>query len=256
MSKTIVMIHGMWVAGWCWDLWRDFFQHRGYTCLAPTLRHHDVEPGALADPDLGRTGLLDYAQDLESFIWDLPEPPVIMGHSMGGLLAQMLAGRGLGSALVLLCPAAPAGINSISPAALKTFGRLMMTWGFWRKPHRITYQAAAWAILNRVAQEQRRPLYNRYVFESGRAAAQMGFWWLDAERASRVDETRVTAPVLVVAGGQDRITPAATARRVAAKYRGDYREFPENAHYVLGEPGWEAIADCVSGWLKAKMVAA
>jgi hypothetical protein len=73
MRKTIVMIHGMWVAGGCWELWREFYQRRGYTCLAPTLRHHDGEPVAVADPDLGCTSLLDYAQHLESFIWDLAE---------------------------------------------------------------------------------------------------------------------------------------------------------------------------------------
>ncbi|MEJ2634735.1 MAG: alpha/beta hydrolase, partial [Calditrichia bacterium] len=100
MSKTIFMIHGMWGTPWYWEYYRNYFKEKGYQFLTPTLRYHDMNPGDLPDPRLGTTSLLDYAADLEREIGQLDEKPIIMGHSMGGLLAQMLGSRGLGQSLV------------------------------------------------------------------------------------------------------------------------------------------------------------
>jgi pimeloyl-ACP methyl ester carboxylesterase len=99
-DTSIVMIHGMWAGGWVWSNYVPVFEGRGYRCLAPTLRHHDAP--SLEPPEaLGRTSLLDYASDLQQEIEKLDQSPVLMGHSMGGLLAQMLGARGLAKALVL-----------------------------------------------------------------------------------------------------------------------------------------------------------
>ena len=84
--------------------------------------------------ELGTTSLLDYAVDLEKEIKTLESPPIIMGHSMGGLLAQILGSRGLAKALVLLSPAAPAGINTLKPSVLRCFITGFTKYGFWRKP--------------------------------------------------------------------------------------------------------------------------
>src|SRR5262245_31960557 len=106
MDRTLVMIHGMWATAHVWRHWRAFFEARGWHVLTPALRHHDVPP--LEPPAaLGTTSLLDYAADLEAYVGRLPAKPVIIGHSMGGLLAQILAARKLCVAAVLLCPAPP-----------------------------------------------------------------------------------------------------------------------------------------------------
>ena len=105
MAETIVMIHGMWGTGSYWENFRDFFEGRGYRCVVPTLRFHDMDPNGLPDPRLGTTSLPDYAADLEKLIRELNVVPILMGHSMGGLLAQILGSRGLAKALVLLTPA-------------------------------------------------------------------------------------------------------------------------------------------------------
>jgi pimeloyl-ACP methyl ester carboxylesterase len=100
--------------------------------------------------------------------------------------------------------------------------------------------------------EEQKNIFNRFVCESGRAAFEIGFWFLDRKGASRVDEANVTCPILVVAGGQDRITPASVVRKVAAKYRATstYKEFPNHAHWVIGEPQWQEVAEHVSHWLE------
>ncbi len=98
--------------------------------------------------------------------------------------------------------------------------------------------------------EERTAAYDKFVFESGQAAAEIGFWLFDRRKASHVDETKVTCPVLVVAGSRDRITPASVVRQVARKYKATYKELPGHAHWVLGEPGWQDVAGFVHGWLQ------
>ena len=107
MSKIIFMIHGMMAGPWCWDNYKNYFERKGYGCIAPALKFHDVNANDIPDPQLGTTSLLDYAADLEEQIKEFEEPPILMGHSMGGLLTQILASRGCAKAAILLTPAPP-----------------------------------------------------------------------------------------------------------------------------------------------------
>ena len=252
MTKTIVMIHGMWGGSWYWENYKRFFEAKGYQCITPTLRFHDVAPEELPNPQLGTTSLLDYVEDLEKEIHQLDALPILMGHSMGGLLAQMLGSRGLAKALILLTPASPRGINALTPSVIRSFWSGLTKWGFWRKPLRQTFNEAIYSMLQLLPVEEQKKIFDRFVCESGRAAFEIGFWFLDRKGASRVDEANVTCPVLVVAGGRDRITPASVVRKVAAKYRAvsTYKEFPNHAHWVIGEPYWQEVAEHVSHWLE------
>jgi len=170
---------------------------------------------------------------------------------MGGLLAQIIASRGLARALVLLTPAPPYGITALTPSVARSFWSIMTQWGFWKKAVRQTFDEAAYSIMHRLTREEQREAYGRFGYESGRAVFEIGLWPIDVKRAAFVDEKKVQCPILVVAGGQDRITPAPVVRKIAAKYgpRATLREFPDNAHWVLGEPGWEKIAEFVADWL-------
>jgi pimeloyl-ACP methyl ester carboxylesterase len=252
MAETIVMIHGMWVNGSYWEHVKTYFEGRGYRCLAPTLRHHDRPPGEPPHPDLGRTSLLDYAADLEAELRRLEAPPILMGHSMGGLLAQLLAARGLARAAVLLTPASPAGIVAIRVSVLRSFLSGMLRWGFWRNPYRQTYGEAVYSMLHLLPAEARRRIYEGMGYESGRAACEIGFWPLDPRRAARVDAAAVNCPLLVTGASQDRITPVPIVRKVASRYGAlaTYREFPDHAHSLLHEQGWEEVAQACASWLE------
>lgn len=254
MTETIVMIHGMWNGPWIWGRYRKFFAQRGYRCIAPTLRFHDLAPNEAPNPRLGTTSLLDYAEDLQREIHKLELTPILMGHSMGGLLAQILASRGLGKSLVLLNPAAPSGIMALELSVIRSFWSILTKWGFWRKPMRQTFEEAIYSIMHLLSAEEQKELFERFVYESGRAAAEIGFWFLDLKRAARVDESKITCPVLIVAGSEDRITPAKVTQKVVTKYNcvpvSTYREFPGHAHWLIGEPGWQEIAEYVFRWLK------
>ncbi len=251
MSHTIFMIHGMWSGGWYWENYQRFFEDRGYHCIAPTLRFHDVDPKEPPHPKLGSTSLLDYAADLENELKKLDQPPIIMGHSMGGLLAQMLGSRGLARALVLLTPAPPRGILAIKLSSLKGVWSVLTTWGFWHKPCRQTYKEAAYSTMNLLPAEERKTTYDKLVFESGRTVFEIGLWILDRNRVTEVDASSITCPLLVIGGAQDRIMPVSVVRKTARKYRdATYWEYADHAHKVIMEPGWEKIAADIADWLK------
>ncbi len=251
MTDRIVMIHGMWGGGWYWEKYRRFFEEKGYRCDTPTLRYHDVEPGMMPDPRLGTTSLLDYTHDLQEQIHGVDDKPILMGHSMGGLIAQLLGERGLAKALVLLTPASPSGINALKYSVIKSFWSVLTRWGFWKKPNQLPYNAAVYAMIHLMPESERKALYNKFIYESGRAAFEIGFWLMDFKRATRVDALKVTCPVLVIAGSEDRITPASVVEKVAQKYKtvSTYQKFENHAHWVVGEPGWEEIAIFVAEWL-------
>lgn len=251
MANTVFMIHGMWGGPFYWEPFRGVLEDRGWHCIAATLPFHDVDPQSPPDPRLGRASLLDYVAALEREIDALPEPPVLIGHSMGGLLAQILCARGKARAAVLLAPASPAGILALTPSVVRSFLPVMLRWGFWRKPMRVPFATAVYSMLHRLPADEQRATYARFVHESGRAAAEIGLWPLDQRRASWVDVGATTCPLLVIAGGADRITPARVVRKVARRYgpNANYKEFPELAHWLMAEPGWEQVAGHVVDWL-------
>jgi pimeloyl-ACP methyl ester carboxylesterase len=252
VSETIFMVHGMFCAPWVWDNFRTFFEAQGYRCITPTLRFHDMDTQAAPDPRLGTTSLLDYAQDLEAEIRELATQPIVMGHSMGGLLAQILGSRGLGRALVLLNPAPPYGNRVfLNPAVLRGFWSALTTWGFWKRPARQTFAEAVYLLLHLMPAHEQRETYDKFVYESGRAACELAFWFADPKEAAQVVPSKVDCPVLVVAGTKDRIVSPSISRWVAARYEAvaTYREFENHAHWVVAEPGWRDVAEYVAGWL-------
>jgi len=251
MADTILMIHGMWGGPWYWGNYRRVFEAHGYRCIATTLPFHDMDPQGVPDSRLGTASLLDYAAALEREIRQMDVKPIVMGHSMGGLLAQMLGARGLAKSLVLLTPASPSGILALKPSVIRSFWSVMTKWGFWRKPMRQTFGEAVYSMLHLLPEDEQKKAYDNFVYESGRAAFEIGYWLFDAQSASRVDDAKVTCPVLVVAGAQDRITPASVVRKVAQKYKtvSTYKEFANHAHWVVAEPRWQEVAEYILGWL-------
>ena len=253
MAGLAVLIHGMWGTAGVWHKWRPFLQDRGWQTIAHSLRHHDMSSDAppLA---LGETSLLDYVADLETMILALPEKPMIIGHSMGGLLALMLCARGLGRAGVLLTPAPPSSIIAIRPSNLMAFARIQARWGWWRKPHRATLGEAVSYTFNTADRAMGVKEHSAFVHDSGRALFEIGLPWLDRSKAASVDPRCVTVPLLFVAAGMDRLVPPGVVRRTAKQFGhvSDYIEYDGQGHWVLGQPGWERIADHAETWLKGR----
>lgn len=246
-KPPVVMIHGAFCGSWIFEGWARHFRDAGYCVLTPNLRHHEDHADHAA---LGRLGILDYAEDLVQLIDGLGDLPVIIGHSMGGLLAQMLAARGKARALVLLAPVASWGVLPSSLFELVSAQALFLAGDFWRRPIRPDRWLASCG-LDSLDPDLRARTLARLVPESGLAMFEILHWPFDLSRASFVDARHVVCPMLCVSGGKDPITPSGTVRRIARRYRGraQYRELKDASHWLPLERGWETLVAQTLFWL-------
>lgn len=249
MARDIVFIHGAFVGAWAWEPALEFFSARGWRCHAPNLRHH--EPNADHEA-LGHTSLLEFVEDLETQIKTFPAPPVIVGHSMGGLLGQILAAGGLASALVLLAPASGWGIfPSGREEYLSRFAVLHAGVDFWRKAILPRFDYAADYALDRFARTDQVRLFAGFVPESGRALAEMLYWPLDMHHAAAVASHKIQCPVFCAVGKRDRVTPPDSVRSVIRRLPrpANYHELEDFSHFMIGEPGFDLLLERVQNWL-------
>lgn len=245
----VMMIHGAFCGGWAFESWRAVFESKGYSVHTPDLRHHDGE----SEPPkaLGQTSMLDYASDLEEAIDRLDEKPILVGHSMGGLLAQMLAARCEVEALVLLAPSAPWGVLPATPFEYASAQALYLAGDFWNQRLRPTHWIAAANALDNVPEAERQAILDRFVPESGLATFEIMHWAFDFRRATQIDPRDVTCPILCMTGARDRINSPGTVKSIAQRYRGRacYEELEGLSHWLIGEPGWQDVAGLALSWL-------
>lgn len=246
----IVMIHGAFCGPWSFDAFREPFEAAGFAVHAPTLRYHDR--GREPPSALGKLSLLDYASDLESVIAKLGETPILIGHSMGGLLAQMLAARGKARAAVLLAPSPPWGIWPTTLFEIASAQTLLFSGGDYRGTLiHPSFQIAAAHSLDRLPPAERSAAYARFVPESGQATFEVMNWNFDPRRASYVPARDVLCPLLCITGSDDKINPPSTVARIAARYHGRavFEEVKGHSHWLIGEKGWDKIAGRALKWL-------
>lgn len=242
-DKTLMLIHGMWSRPHVWANFRRFFEDRGYRVVTPMLRLHDIEPGAKPHPEFGTLSVRHYADDLEAEIRALGCRPFVIGHSMGGLLAQLLAARGLTRGAALLASTHCAPVFAFEWSSVRIFMR-ELAGPFWRLPHLPSYEAMRWGVLNGFDEEEARELYATLIPESGRCFFEIAFWYLDRHRAALINAADIKCPMLFMTGSRDRITAPRLARKTV-EYFGPKARFelkPGHGHWLPSEPGWEMIA--------------
>lgn len=251
-KPPVLMIHGAFCGPWSLEGLRIRFEAAGYGVAVPCLRFHDEAAPPAA---LGTTGLADYAADLEEEISALGEPPVLVGHSMGGLLAQILAVRRPARALILLAPSAPWGVPPSTLFEIGAAQALHLHPGYWNRVLEPNRDVALAHSIDRLPRDMRDEVFSRFTCESGRATFEVMNWGLDMNRASEVDHARIGCPLLFLTGSEDRINPPTTVMRIAALYkeRATNEVLPGMGHWLIGEPGWEALADRALSWLDEKL---
>jgi pimeloyl-ACP methyl ester carboxylesterase len=244
-KPVVLLVHGMWSHPGIWHNFRLFLEARGYRVVVPALRHHDAAPGDPAHPALGSTSIADYFSDLVAIAGKLGEKPFVIGHSMGGLLAQMLAARGLARAVVGLAPAPSAGTLLLDHRPFWFFRRETIRPFFWRRPQLPSLDSMRYGVLNRVPPREQEGLYAGLLPESGRAVCEIAYWFLDRQRTTWINPADVACPMLFLTGTDDRLTPLWVTERNAEPYgdRLKVEALKGHAHWLPAEPGWERIAE-------------
>ncbi len=262
MSKPqILFIHGMWGTPKVWESFAPRFEAAGCETSAVTLRHHDRLITEPAPDGLGTTSLLDYVDDVVATVNDMQVAPVLIGHSMGGLIAQLVAARTDNvAAVIALTPAPPAGVFALKASTMKLFRKILFTPKFWKKPTRLAWEDAYQGVYHGLPEAEARAHYADMVWESGRATFEIAFWTMDKTKAAKLDRDNIKCPVLIMSGAKDRTVNVSVVRASAKKYKGDnvskveYVELSEHTHWLLGEPGWEKVADRCLDWLESKKI--
>jgi pimeloyl-ACP methyl ester carboxylesterase len=254
MGGTLIFIHGMFLTPKSWDAWRRFFTARGYRCLAPAWPWHEGEPKALRDhipAETGHLALRDIVGEFASVAAAQREKPILIGHAVGGLVVQILVNRGLARAGVCISSAAPNGMMTLDWRFLKTSAAIANPLEG-DTPYIMTEKEFRAAFCNTMTREQTRAAYMKYAVHESRNVLRgcLG-------PAGRVDLSRAHAPLLFVAGGQDRLIPEKLEKKNAESYAAgtgvvDFKEFAGRGHFICGEPGWEEVASYVDGWLTAE----
>lgn len=251
MGHPLVLIHGMWCTPEHLGKVQSLFAARGYDCHSPRLPAHLPGPGQ-AD-EVAAVSIREYSQSVLDFIRErgFNEPPILVGHSMGGLIAQRVAAEIRVAALVLLTPAAPAGINSVVPQVLPFALPVFLRWGFWKKSHRLSPERLRRYAANGLHFSYQDKLIASLLSESGRALSEIACWWADPGQAARVPAAAVRCPVYVVSAGQDRLTPASVVRKIAARYPGaTHRHWPDRSHWVIDDLDTDDMVHEIDGWLR------
>ena len=258
---TIVLIHGFWVTPRSWEDWKTHYESKGYRVLTPAYPGFEVEVEALNEDTspieaLTVTGIIEH---LESVIADLDSEPILMGHSAGGVMVQLLMDRGYGAAGVAINSAPTEGVRVVPLSQLKS------TFEVLKNPanrHRaVGFSAEQWqyAFTNTFSDDESQRLYERYhvpasggvLFATALANVHPGkdVNWVDYKNDDR-------APLLFIAGKQDHLMPPKVQHSNHKRYKSDtvteIVEF-EGPHLLPSCPGWEQVADHALDWAMAHL---
>jgi pimeloyl-ACP methyl ester carboxylesterase len=255
-AQTIVLIHGMWMTPRSWDNWVDHYNDRGYRAIAPGWPGVKDPEETRRDPSaLKGLGLARMVDNYDQIIRGLDRPPIIIGHSFGGLVTQLLLDRGLGAAGVVIGTAPPKGVillpastlRSALPGLKNPFNRNGLA--------PLTRKQFHYRFTNTLSREESDRIYDEhYIPGTNRAFFEAAYANFFPSSPAKVDfRNAARAPLLVLIGGEDHISPPAVNKTIVKLQRRapsvtESKEYPGRPHFMAGMDGWEEIADDALNW--------
>jgi non-heme chloroperoxidase len=251
-KRPVVFVHGLWLLPSSWDRWREVFEQAGYATLAPgwpddpdTVEEAKEHPEVFAHKSIGQI-----ADHFAEVISALDQKPAVMGHSFGGLLTQMLAGRGLSAASVAIDPAPFRGVLPLPYSALKSGSPVLRNPANRNRAVPLTYDQFRYAFANVVSEDEAKQLYETYAVPGSgvplfqAAAANINPWTEDKVDTENPDR----GPLLIIEGEKDHTVPWAIAN---AAYKQQERnqgvteitEISNRGHSLTIDSGWRAVCD-------------
>jgi len=256
-KPTIVLIHGLWLTPKSWKGWIDRYQRAGYNVIAPpwpglssdveAVRHH---PEVLKGLTIKK--IVDH---YERIIRVLERPPILMGHSFGGLIVQLLLDRGLGAAGVAIDSAQSAGVPVLPLSTIRSTIQILGNPFTFNSVVELSPEKFHYAFTNSLSDAEAKRVYeNLAVPGPAHVLWEGALALLNPNASSKVNyRNDKRAPLLFIAGSADHLVPPSINRANVKKYQSstaitDYREFPKMTHFIVGEPGWEEVADFALQW--------
>ena len=255
---TIVLIHGLWVTPRSWEEWKARFEARGFTVITPAYPGFEIEVEALREnPDvIANLTVPETVDHLAAVIEALPKPPIIMGHSFGGIFTQLLLARGLGAAAAVIDSAPTEGVRVTPLSQARSLFPALKNPANFHKAVGFTKDEWHYAFTNTLTREESDAAWERY------AIAAPGNWvfaygllanFQPGRQATWVDYSIDRAPLLFIGGGEDHIMPPAVNKSNARHWAKspaitEYHEFQGRGHWTCAEPGWEEVADHALNW--------
>jgi pimeloyl-ACP methyl ester carboxylesterase len=258
-QTPVVFIHGLWLLPSSWDPWAGFFEKAGYAPLTPdwpddpvTVEQARAEPEILAGKSLEQV-----ADHTAEIIAALDQKPVVMGHSTGGLVAQMLAGRGLAAATVAIDPGVFRGVLPLPPSVLRGVGPFLLDPRTRGRAITLTFDQFRFGWANALEETEARELYERFhVAGSGRALVQMGNANLNPWTEAKVDTANPDrGPLLIIDGEKDHTVPWAIAHAAYNRQRRnpgvtEIVKMSNRGHSLTIDHGWREVAQTALDFVK------
>jgi pimeloyl-ACP methyl ester carboxylesterase len=251
-STPVVFVHGLWLLPTSWDRWAELFEKNGYTALTPgwpddpdTVAQAKAHPEVFANKSVG-----DVADHFEDVIRGLKKKPAVIGHSFGGLLAQILAGRGLAKVSVAIDPAPFRGVLPLPISSLRSASPVLKNPANYHRAVPLTYEQFRYSFANAVSEDEAKELYAAFsVPTSGEPLFEAAFANLNPWTEVKVDtKNPKRGPLLILEGEKDHVVPWAIAN---ASYKRQRRndgvteivKVPGRGHALTIDHGWQEVAD-------------
>jgi len=262
-TRPVIFIHGLWLHASSWAPWVELFRTSGYDPIAPGWPGEPVTVAEARDnPDAVANLSIDHVTDhYAEIIKGLPAPPVIIGHSFGGLFAEKLLGQGLGAAGVAIDPAQ---IKGVLPLPLAQLRAGLPGLGNPANLHRsvsLTQKEFRFGFGNAVSEEESNQLFDAWTIPSPARplfqAAAANFTLHSQAKVNTDNETR--GPLLLISGTADHTVPDVTTRSTLKQYRDssattELQQFQGRGHSLTIDSGWRDVAEAVLTWLAAQKV--
>jgi pimeloyl-ACP methyl ester carboxylesterase len=258
---AVLFVHGLWLHADSWAPWVERYAEHGLEALAPGWP--DEAPSvaeARAEPGRGGgLGIDDVVAHYARIAAELPAPPVVVGHSFGGLVAQRLLAEGHARAAVAIDAAPVRGVLVLPPSSLRVAAVALRNPGNYRATVALTPAEFRYGFGNALPDAESAELYERWTIPSpGRPLFEAAGANVVPRSSARVDFDARRGPLLLVAGGRDRTVPASVTHATARLHRRrstaatDVVEFPDRGHSLTIDHGWAEVADATLAWLKER----